>query len=76
MQTKENSNDETLKLLSYKPARLGHATFLSEEARGIVTDNNICVEICLSSNLLYVLITEYGLQFTKLSSQLQDCLVS
>ncbi|KAF8626465.1 hypothetical protein AX15_004866 [Amanita polypyramis BW_CC] len=51
-ETINNSAAETLKLLSYKPQRLGHATFLNEEHQRIVHDNGICIEICLSSNLL------------------------
>lgn len=51
-QTLENSLEETLKLLSFKPDRLGHATFLDEEAKKIVLENKICIEICLTSNLL------------------------
>ncbi|KAF8651819.1 hypothetical protein AX14_008456 [Amanita brunnescens Koide BX004] len=47
----DNSDAETLKLLSYKPQRLGHATFLTKEHQRIVHDNQICIEICLSSNL-------------------------
>ncbi|KAI0666206.1 Metallo-dependent hydrolase [Trametes maxima] len=43
---------ETLRLLSYKPDRLGHATFLDEEAKKIVHTEEMCIEICLSSNLL------------------------
>ncbi|KAF8626464.1 hypothetical protein AX15_004866 [Amanita polypyramis BW_CC] len=53
-ETINNSAAETLKLLSYKPQRLGHATFLNEEHQRIVHDNGICIEICLSSNLLQV----------------------
>lgn len=41
-----------MKLLSFKPDRLGHATFLDADARDAVFSNNACVEICLSSNLL------------------------
>ncbi|KAH7106372.1 Metallo-dependent hydrolase [Auriculariales sp. MPI-PUGE-AT-0066] len=35
-----------------EPDRLGHATFLNEEARQFVEANRIPIEICLSSNLL------------------------
>ncbi|KAF9007876.1 hypothetical protein BDQ17DRAFT_1275753 [Cyathus striatus] len=51
-ETKHNLDPETLKLLSYAPDRLGHATFLNDEAKEIVFKNKICIEICLSSNLL------------------------
>ncbi|KAH9850626.1 Metallo-dependent hydrolase [Lenzites betulinus] len=43
---------ETLRLLSYKPDRLGHATFLSPAAKQVVHTDEMCIEICLSSNLL------------------------
>ncbi|OBZ79487.1 Adenosine deaminase-like protein [Grifola frondosa] len=43
---------ETLQLLSYEPDRLGHATFLDEAAKKIVHTKEMCIEICLSSNLL------------------------
>ncbi|THH31566.1 hypothetical protein EUX98_g2612 [Antrodiella citrinella] len=51
-QTKENTLDDTLKLLSFAPDRLGHATFLKETEKDFVRNSKICVEICLSSNLL------------------------
>ncbi|KIY52855.1 Metallo-dependent hydrolase [Fistulina hepatica ATCC 64428] len=51
-ETEENTAEETLRLLSLRPDRLGHATFLNDDARRIVMDSNVCVEICLSSNLL------------------------
>jgi hypothetical protein len=35
-------------------ARLGHATFLDPAAQLIVLNRKHAVEICLSSNLLYV----------------------
>ncbi|KAI0367476.1 Metallo-dependent hydrolase [Pilatotrama ljubarskyi] len=43
---------ETLQLLSFGPDRLGHATFLDEAAKKIVHTREMCIEICLSSNLL------------------------
>ncbi|KAI0735713.1 Metallo-dependent hydrolase [Earliella scabrosa] len=43
---------ETLQLLSFKPDRLGHATFLDEAAKRVVHTDEMCIEICLSSNLL------------------------
>jgi adenosine deaminase len=51
-ETSANTQAETLRLLSVNPDRLGHATFLDEEAKDIVLKNKICLEICLSSNLL------------------------
>lgn len=43
---------EVLQLLSYAPDRLGHATFLDDDAKAHVRARKTCVEICLSSNLL------------------------
>lgn len=54
LQTPENPTEETLQLLSAKPDRLGHATFLNEEVKSVVEQNGMCIEICLTSNLLYV----------------------
>ncbi|KAJ7174143.1 Metallo-dependent hydrolase [Mycena crocata] len=51
-ETPDNSSDETLRLLSYTPDRLGHATFLDDCAKSIVREHKMCIEICLSSNLL------------------------
>lgn len=53
-QTMDNPPQETLQLLSFLPNRLGHATFLDEEAKNFVAEKNMCIEICLSSNLLSV----------------------
>lgn len=43
-----------MRLLSLRPDRLGHATFLDAEAKQFVRDHNIAIEICLTSNLLCV----------------------
>ncbi|KAF7982422.1 hypothetical protein HWV62_28543 [Athelia sp. TMB] len=51
-ETAANPADETLKLLSFGPNRLGHATFLDEDAKAVVLKEKMCIEICLSSNLL------------------------
>ncbi|KAJ7482973.1 Metallo-dependent hydrolase [Mycena galericulata] len=51
-ETPVNPAEETLKLLSYTPDRLGHATFLDEEAKAFVRTNKMCIELCLSSNIL------------------------
>jgi adenosine deaminase len=51
-QTLENTPEETLKLLSFKPDRLGHATFLNDEAQSLVDKEQIAIEICLTSNFL------------------------
>jgi adenosine deaminase len=51
-ETKENTQHDIMTLLSARPSRLGHAAFLHEEARQIVLQEKIPIEICLSSNLL------------------------
>lgn len=51
-QTTQNTPEETLKLLSFNPDRLGHATFLNDEAQEIVIREKMPIEICLTSNLL------------------------
>ncbi|KAH8101401.1 Metallo-dependent hydrolase [Cristinia sonorae] len=51
-ETRENTIDDTLKLLSFSPDRLGHATFLGAAEQDFVRNTNTCVEICLTSNLL------------------------
>ncbi|THU92303.1 adenosine deaminase-like protein [Dendrothele bispora CBS 962.96] len=51
-ETMDNPAQENIQLLSYKPNRLGHATFLNDEANAIVLQEKIAIEICLSSNLL------------------------
>ncbi|RPD58487.1 Metallo-dependent hydrolase [Lentinus tigrinus ALCF2SS1-6] len=48
----ESPEDETLLLLSFKPDRLGHATYLNEAAKKIVHTYEIPIELCLSSNLI------------------------
>lgn len=52
MQVKDCLPADTLRLLSFKPDRLGHATFLDDEAKKIVHTEEMCIELCLSSNLL------------------------
>ncbi|TDL25480.1 Metallo-dependent hydrolase [Rickenella mellea] len=51
-ETAANSSVDTSQLLSFQPQRLGHATFLDEAAKKVVSDKRICVEICLTSNIL------------------------
>jgi hypothetical protein len=46
---------ETKELLSCEPERLGHATYLDEEAKEVVLARRTCIEICLTSNLLCVI---------------------
>ncbi|KAG2135138.1 Metallo-dependent hydrolase [Suillus clintonianus] len=61
----ENTTEDSLALLSCRPDRLGHATFLSDELKALFfadipqpgTECSLlsecpCIEICLSSNLL------------------------
>lgn len=54
LKTVKNTAEETMRLLSLRPDRLGHATFLDAEAKQFVRDHNIAIEICLTSNLLCV----------------------
>ncbi|KAF9527119.1 hypothetical protein CPB83DRAFT_895548 [Crepidotus variabilis] len=51
-ETIHNTPQDTLKLLKNGPDRLGHATFLNEEAIAIVLEKKMCIEICLTSNLI------------------------
>jgi len=51
-QTTKNTPEDTLKLLSFKPDRLGHASYLNEEAQEFVIREKMAIEICLTSNLL------------------------
>ena len=51
-QTTKNTPEDTLKLLSFKPDRLGHASYLNDEAQEFVIREKMAIEICLSSNLL------------------------
>ncbi|KAI9460132.1 adenosine deaminase-like protein [Lactarius psammicola] len=51
-ETRENSAAETMKLLSCEPQRLGHATFLDDQAKELVLVRRTCIEICLTSNIL------------------------
>lgn len=43
-------------LLALGPRRIGHGTFLDAEARRVVQDRGIVVEVCLTSNVLCVLL--------------------
>ncbi|KAG2115577.1 Metallo-dependent hydrolase [Suillus cothurnatus] len=47
-----NTTEDSLALLSCRPDRLGHATFLSDELKALFQNYKPCMEICLSSNLL------------------------
>jgi adenosine deaminase len=47
--------EETKELLSCEPERLGHGTYLDEEAKEVVLARRTCIEICLTSNLLCVI---------------------
>lgn len=58
-QPKVPSCTDTPELLSWRPNRLGHATFLKEDdghndEMGVVAKASMGIEICLSSNLLCV----------------------
>ncbi|TIC57624.1 Metallo-dependent hydrolase [Wallemia mellicola] len=49
-----NEEEEELEwqLLQLKPLRLGHATYLSSRALEFVKKEGICIELCLSSNVM------------------------
>ncbi|KZV97417.1 Metallo-dependent hydrolase [Exidia glandulosa HHB12029] len=51
-ETSANTAEDTMALLSFEPTRLGHATFLNDDARAFVEEHRIPIEICLTSNLL------------------------
>lgn len=51
-ETTANTEQDVMTLLSANPSRLGHATFLHKEARELVLEKKMAIEICLSSNLL------------------------
>ena len=53
-QKSENTEEDTQTLLSFGPSRLSHGTFLSPAARDIVLREKMPIEMCLTSNLLYV----------------------
>ncbi|KDR72171.1 hypothetical protein GALMADRAFT_158934 [Galerina marginata CBS 339.88] len=76
-ETVQNPPEETLKLLSYNPDRLGHATFLNDEAIAIVLEKRMCIEICLSSNLLCktvpTLEAHHILQYLKANHPISIC---
>ncbi|KDR72176.1 hypothetical protein GALMADRAFT_253015 [Galerina marginata CBS 339.88] len=76
-ETIQNPPEETLKLLSYNPDRLGHATFLNDEAIAIVLEKRMCIEICLSSNLLCktvpTLEAHHILQYLKANHPISIC---
>ncbi|GBE78574.1 Metallo-dependent hydrolase [Sparassis crispa] len=48
----ESPSAEIHQLLSFNPDRLGHATFLDDSSKILVREHKLCIEICLSSNLL------------------------
>ncbi|KAG8953113.1 hypothetical protein FRC04_003060 [Tulasnella sp. 424] len=49
---------DTDTLLSTRPTRLGHATFLNDAEQTYIRDNKIPIEICLTSNLLCKTVTD------------------
>ncbi|PPR08035.1 hypothetical protein CVT24_010834 [Panaeolus cyanescens] len=69
-ETTDNTAEDTRQLLSFNPDRLGHATFLNEEAISIVLEKKMCVEICLSSNLLCKTVS--NLEFHHISQYLRS----
>jgi adenosine deaminase len=83
VQTKQNTAEESKILLGWRPDRLGHATFLSDQLkneffadplqRDTGTMYKPCIEICLSSNLMWdkaQMSTSYR---TQLFFQRQNC---
>ncbi|TRM58091.1 Metallo-dependent hydrolase [Schizophyllum amplum] len=56
-ETPDNTREDTLELLSFKPNRLGHATFLDDETIHAVVQADTCIELCLSSNILCKTVT-------------------
>jgi hypothetical protein len=68
-----SSAAESAELLSFMPDRLGHATYLDDEAKKIVIENNVCVEICLSSNILCVCPFCRFMPLINLPFKRQDC---
>ncbi|KAG1789315.1 Metallo-dependent hydrolase [Suillus plorans] len=54
VESTNNTTKDSLALLSCRPDRLGHATFLSDELKTFTESEEAkpCIEICLSSNLL------------------------
>ncbi|KAJ1983958.1 hypothetical protein H4R33_004557 [Dimargaris cristalligena] len=47
------------------PARLGHATFLSAEARTLLRSRQIPVEVCLTSNILTKVVSSYDTHYVQ-----------
>ncbi|KIE01581.1 ESCRT-III component, partial [Metarhizium majus ARSEF 297] len=45
------SHDELRTLLSWNPGRLGHVIWEDEEARKIIVERELCLELCLSCNV-------------------------
>ncbi|CEP10833.1 hypothetical protein [Parasitella parasitica] len=55
----EENVPESHSLLSIQPDRLGHATFLDEESRNLIYEENIPIEICMTSNVLCKTVETY-----------------
>lgn len=45
------SHDELRTLLSWNPGRLGHVIWEDEEARKVIVERELCLELCLSCNV-------------------------
>ncbi|KAG8424178.1 ESCRT-III subunit protein did4 [Metarhizium acridum] len=45
------SHDELRTLLSWNPGRLGHVIWEDEEAREVIAERELCLELCLSCNV-------------------------
>lgn len=56
----DDRHDEVLALLAMRPHRLGHAVFLNDEARALVLQQRIPLEICLTSNVLTDSVASYA----------------
>jgi len=46
-----HDEQDTLEILNFKPDRLGHCNFLTEEAQEFIVENKIPIEVCPSSNM-------------------------
>ncbi|KAI8640605.1 hypothetical protein BD408DRAFT_234310 [Parasitella parasitica] len=55
----EENVPESFSLLSIQPDRLGHATFLDDESRNFIYEENIPIEICMTSNVLCKTVKTY-----------------
>ncbi|KAI7900499.1 uncharacterized protein BX663DRAFT_439283 [Cokeromyces recurvatus] len=56
---------EAPSLLSIQPDRLGHATILNDYCRRMIYDQNIPIEICMTSNILCKTVPNYEVHHLK-----------